>query len=192
MATTEREVLEREDVEPASDDHEIRYFFIRRSVLAGVISIVITLLGIFAIRLLPVSRYPQITPPAIQVIAVYPGATAVDVAEAVAAPIEQQLSGLQGLLYYTSANASDGTMTLSIYFDVKRNQDLAAVDVQNAVQLAEPQLPDATRQLGITIVKANTDILGVVALSSDDPRYDAAFLTNYMKLYIEDELKRTP
>src|SRR5216117_2967133 len=111
-------------------DNEVHYFFIRRSVLGGVISIVIVLLGIFAIRLLPVSRYPQMTPPAIQVIAVYPGATAEDVAEAVAAPIEQQLSGLQGMLYYTSANSSDGTMTLSIYFDVKRNQDLAAVDVQ--------------------------------------------------------------
>src|SRR3954467_9805675 len=171
-------------------DSEIKYFFIRRSVLAGVISIVITLLGIFATRLLPISRYPQITPPAIQVTAVYPGATAEDVAEAVAAPIEQQLSGLQGLLYFTSANSSDGTMTLQIFFDVSRSQDLAAVDVQNAVKLAEPQLPDAVRQLGITIVKANTDILGVVALVSSDPRYDAAYMTNYLKLYVEDEVKR--
>ena len=83
-------------------------------------------------------------------------------------------------------------MSLQIYFDVTRSQDLAAVDVQNAVKLAEPQLPDAVRQNGITILKANTDILGVVALTSDDPRYDAAFLTNYMKLYVEDEIKRTP
>ncbi len=171
---------------------EIRYLFIRRPVLAGVISIVITLLGVLAIRLLPLSRYPQITPPAVQVIAVYPGATAQDVADAVAAPIEQQLSGLQGLLYYSSANAGDGTMTLSIYFDVTRPQDLAAVDVQNAVQLATPQLPEAVRQNGITILKANTDILAVVALISTDPRYDAAYLTNYLKLYIEDELKRLP
>ncbi len=171
---------------------EVRYFFIRRPVLALVISIVITLLGVFAIRLLPISRYPQITPPAVQVQATLPGATAEDVAEAVAAPIEAQLSGLQGLLYYSSANASDGTMSLQIYFDVSRSQDLAAVDVQNAVKLAEPQLPDAVRQNGITILKANTDILGVVALTSDDPRYDAAYLTNYMKLYVEDEIKRTP
>jgi len=171
---------------------EIRYFFIRRPVLAIVMSIIITLLGLFAIRLLPVSRYPQITPPAITVQATYPGATAEDVAEAVAAPIEQQLSGLQGLLYYSSANASDGTMSLQIYFDVTRSQDLAAVDVQNAVKLAEPQLPDAVRQNGITILKANTDILGVVALISDDPRYDAPYLTNYLKLYVEDEIKRVP
>jgi multidrug efflux pump len=171
---------------------EIRYFFIRRPVLAGVISIVITLLGVFAIRLLPLSRYPQITPPAVQVQAVYPGATAQDVAAAVAAPIEEQLSSLQGLLYYTSANASDGSMLLQIYFDVSRSQDLAAVDVQNAVQLAQPELPDAARQNGITILKANTDILAVVALSSSDPRYDAPYLTNYLKLYLEDELKRVP
>src|SRR5881396_3073652 len=192
MATTEREVLEREDVEPASDDHEIRYFFIRRSVLAGVISIVITLLGIFAIRLLPVSRYPQITPPAIQVQAVYPGATAQDVAEAVAAPIEQQLSGLQGLLYFRSSNSSDGTMNLSVYFDISRNQDLAAVDVQNQIALAEPQLPQEVVRNGITVKKAQTDILLVGALISDDPRYDTEYLSNYAKIYVEDELKRVP
>jgi len=171
---------------------EIRYFFIRRPVLAGVISIVITLLGAFAIRLLPLSRYPQITPPGVQVSAVYPGATAQDVADAVAAPLEEQLSGLQGLLYFSSANASDGSMGLQISFDVTRSQDLAAVDVQNAVQVALPQLPDAVRQNGLTILKANTDILAVVALSSSDPRFDAAYLTNYLKLYVEDEVKRVP
>lgn len=112
-----------------NETHEIRYLFIRRPVLAGVISIVITLLGAFAIRYLPVSRYPQITPPSIQVLAVYPGATAETVAQAVAAPIEEQLSGLQGLLYYQSANTSSGSMTLQIFFDVSRDQDLAAVDV---------------------------------------------------------------
>jgi multidrug efflux pump len=177
---------------PNTEPYQPRYYFIRRPVLAGVISLIITLMGLLAIRLLPISRYPQITPPAIAVTAVYPGATAQDVAEAVAAPIEQQLSGLQGMLYYSSANSSDGTMTLSIYFDVNRDQDLAAVDVQNAVQLAEPQLPAAVRQIGISIVKANTDILGVVALSSTDQRYDAAYLTNYMHLYVEDELKNVP
>jgi len=176
----------------AAPEHEIKYFFIRRPVLAGVISIIITIMGLLAMQLLPVSRYPQITPPAIQVTAVYPGATAQDVAEAVAAPIEEQLGGLQGMLYYTSANGSDGSMNLSVYFDVSRDQDLAEVDVENAVQLAEPQLPASVRQNGISILKANTDILGVVGLTSTDPRYDAAYLTNYMKLYIEDELKRVP
>ena len=169
---------------------EIKYFFIRRPVLAAVISIAITLMGIFAIGLLPVSRYPTITPPAIQVAAVYPGATAQDVADAVAGPIEEQLSGLQGLLYYSSANAGDGSMGLSIYFDVNRSQDLAQVDVQNAVQVATPQLPDAVRQNGLVILKSNSDILAVIGLTSTDPRYDAAYLTNYLKLYVEDELKR--
>jgi multidrug efflux pump len=176
---------------PAAEP-ELKYLFIRRPVLAAVISIVITLLGLFAIRLLPISRYPQISPPSIQVLAFYPGATAETVAQAVAAPIEEQLSGLQGLLYYQSANTSDGSMTLQIFFDVSRNQDLAAVDVQNAVKLAEPRLPEAVRQNGITIVKANSDILAVMALTSDDPRYDAAYLTNYLKLYVEDEIKRVP
>jgi hydrophobe/amphiphile efflux-1 (HAE1) family protein len=171
---------------------EIRYFFIRRPVLAGVISIVITLLGLFALRSLPVSRYPQITPPSVQVTAVYPGANAEVVAQAVAAPIEQQLSGLDGLLYYKSSNASDGTMNLAIYFDISRNQDLAAVEVQNAVKLAEPQLPQEVQRNGITIRKANTDILLAGAVTSADPRYDAAYLSNYSKLYLEDELKRIP
>jgi hydrophobe/amphiphile efflux-1 (HAE1) family protein len=168
------------------------YFFVRRPVLAAVISIVITLLGLFALRTLPVNRYPSITPPVVQVTAVYPGASAQDVASAVAAPIEQQLSGLDGLLYYKSSNSSDGTMNLSLYFDISRDQDLAAVDVQNAVNVATPQLPDAVRQNGVTIKKANPNILLVGALTSDDPRYDASYLSNYAKLYVENELKRLP
>ncbi|HEY9515708.1 MAG TPA: multidrug efflux RND transporter permease subunit [Gemmatimonadaceae bacterium] len=168
------------------------YLFVRRPVLAVVISIAITLLGGFALTTLPINRYPEITPPAVQVNAVFPGASAEDVANAVAAPIEQQLDGLDGLLYYKSSNSSDGVMNLQIYFDISRDQDLAAVDVQNAISLAEPQLPVAVRQNGITITKANTNILFFGALRSDDPRYDAAFLTNYGKLYVENELKRLP
>jgi multidrug efflux pump len=170
----------------------VRYFFIRRPVLAAVMSIVITLLGLFAIQLLPIARYPQITPPAVRISANYPGASSEDAAQAVAAPIEEQLAGLQGMLYYSSSNSSDGTTNITVTFDVTRDQDLAAVDVQNAVKLAEPQLPDAVRTNGITILKANTDILAVVALRSNDPRYDATYLANYMKLYVVDELKRVP
>jgi hydrophobe/amphiphile efflux-1 (HAE1) family protein len=184
---------------PTGDRQEVQhpnatrdYFFVRRPVLAMVISIVITLLGGFALTTLPVNRYPEITPPAVQVTAVFPGASAQDVASAVAAPIEQQLNSLEGLLYYKSSNSSNGVMNLQIFFDISRDQDLAAVDVQNAISLAEPQLPAAVRQNGITITKANTNILFFGALRSDDPRYDAAFLTNYGKLYIEDELKRLP
>jgi len=171
---------------------EREYLFIRRPVTAAVISIVIVLLGLFAIRTLPIARFPQITPPSIQVTAVFPGATAEDVAQAVAAPIEQQLSGLNGLLYFKSANSSDGVMNLEIVFDISRDQDLAAVDVQNAVKLAEPQLPEEVRRNGIVIQKSQSDILMVGSLTSDDPNHNIEFITNYAKLYVEDELKRIP
>jgi hydrophobe/amphiphile efflux-1 (HAE1) family protein len=168
------------------------YLFVRRPVLAVVISLVVTLVGAIALFALPVNRYPQITPPAVQVTATYPGATAEDVANAVAAPIEQQLAGLDGLLYYKSSNSADGVMNLSVFFDISRDQDLAAVDVQNAISLAEPRLPAEVRQQGVTVTKANSDILMVGALTSADPRHDAAFLVNYGKLYVEDEIKRLP
>ncbi len=169
-----------------------RYFFIRRPIVAGVISIIIALLGFFTLQRLPVNQYPQITPPAIQVTAVYPGATAQDVASAVAAPIEQQLSSLQGLLYFSSTNASDGTMNLSVYFDISRDQDLAAVDVQNAISIATPQLPASVRQIGITVTKVNTALLFVMSLTSDDTNYDDNYLNNYIRLYVQDEVKRVP
>ena len=175
-----------------SNGTEIKYLFIRRPIFAAVISIVIVLLGAFALYTLPINRYPPITPPSVQVSAVYPGATAEDVAAAVAAPIEQQLSGLDGLLYFKSSNASDGTMNLQVYFNLSRDLDLAAVDVQNKVNLAEPHLPQEVVRQGITITKAQTDILAVISLSSKDPRYDATYLNNYAKIYITDELKRIP
>jgi multidrug efflux pump len=166
------------------------YFFVRRPVLAAVISIVVVLLGTFALIGMPVARYPQITPPSVQVSATYPGATAEDVAQAVAAPIEQQLSGLDGLLYYRSSNSSNGVMNLQVFFDIGRDQDIAAVDVQNAIKVAEPQLPEEVRRQGLVIRKAQTDILLVASVTSPDPRYDATFLANYAKLYVVDELKR--
>ena len=169
---------------------EVRYLFIRRPIFAAVISIVIVLLGGFALKSLPINRYPLITPPSVQVAATYPGATAEDVANAVAAPIEQQLSGLDGLLYFKSSSASDGSMNLQVYFDLSRNLDLAAVDVQNQVNVAQPQLPQEAVRQGITITKAQTDILAVIALSSTDPHYDATYLNNYARIYINDDLKR--
>ncbi len=176
----------------AGDQPEVRYFFIRRPVFSAVVSIVVVLLGLFSLATLPVNRYPPLTPPVVQVTAVYPGATAEDVAQAVAAPIEQQLSGLDGLLYFKSSSSSDGTLSLSVYFDISRNVDLAAVDVQNQVALAEPQLPQEVVRQGIVVKKAQTDILLVTALQSDDPRYNAEYLSNYSKIYVEDEIKRVP
>ncbi|MGH7647148.1 MAG: efflux RND transporter permease subunit [Gemmatimonadaceae bacterium] len=175
-----------------TNDPEIKYFFVRRPIFAAVISIAIVLLGIFSLHSLPIDLYPRITPPVVQVTAVYPGATAQDVANAVAAPIEQQLSGIPGLLYYKSSNASDGSMNLQIYFDISRDQDLAAVDVQNQIQLAMPQLPQEVVRNGVTVKKAQTNILMALSLSSSDSRYDAGYLSNYAQIYVQDELKRLP
>src|SRR5690606_31951658 len=105
---------------------------------------------------------------------------------------EQQLSGLDGLLYFQSTNSSDGVMSLNVTFDISRDQDLAAVDVQNAIKVAEPLLPEEVRRNGIVVTKAQADILFATALYSDDPRYDAAYLHNYAQLNIEDEIKRLP
>ncbi len=177
---------------PADAPEEIRWLFIRRPIAAAVVSIVITLLGVFTLTRLPVAQYPSITPPSVQVTALFPGATAGDVAEAVAAPIEQQLAGLDGLLYYKSISTSSGVMSLQLFFDVERDPDLAAVDVQNAVKLAEPQLPEEVRRQGVVIAKAQTDIMLVASLVSDDPQFDATYLANYAKLNLIDEIKQIP
>ena len=169
-----------------------QYLFVKRPVLAIVISITITLVGALVLLQLPINQYPAMTPPAIQVSAQYVGATAQDVANAVAAPIEQQLDGLAGLLYYSSSNASDGSMNLSVFFDPSRDQDLAAVDVQNAINSASPRLPASVRQSGVTVRKASSQILLVGVLTSDNPQDDNAYLTNYGLLYVEPEVKRLP
>ena len=126
-----------------------------------------------------------------QVSAVYPGATAEDVAKAVAAPIEQQLSGVEGLLYFKSSNASDGTMNLQVYFDLSRDLDLAAVDVQNQVNVAEPQLPQEVVRQGLRSPRRRQHPRRHRA-SASDPRYDVTFLNNYAAIYIIDEPKRIP
>jgi hydrophobe/amphiphile efflux-1 (HAE1) family protein len=177
---------------PRGPEPPIKNLFIRRPVLSMVISIVIVLLGLFSLSGLAIEQYPALTPPSVLVSAFFPGASAEDVADAVAAPIEQQLSGLQDLLYFKSSNASDGTMNLEVYFDPSRDQDLAAVDVQNQVKLAEPQLPAEVRRNGVTIKKAQKNILLMVALTSEDPAYDAFALSKYAKINIEDEIKRLP
>ena len=170
----------------------IQNLFIRRPIFAAVISIVIVLLGLFALVQLPVARYPNVTPPVVQVFANYPGATALDVATTVAAPIEQQLAGIPGLLYYKSTSSGDGSMSLQVSFDITRNQDLAAVDVQNQIALATPQLPEQVRRNGVVVQKAQPDILLVGVLTATDPRYQGEFLSNYSKIYLEDEIKRIP
>ena len=176
----------------AKQDEEVSYFFVKRPIFAMVISLVIVLLGLFSLRSLPVNTYPRITPPTVQITATYPGATAEQVCIAVAAPIEQQLPGIQGLEYYKTSCSSDGSMSIQVTFDISRDLDQAAVDVQNRVQIATPQIPLQAQQLGITVLKAQTDILMGLVLTSDDPRWDAAALSNYSKIYIQDELGRAP
>ncbi|MEO8880859.1 MAG: multidrug efflux RND transporter permease subunit [Gemmatimonadaceae bacterium] len=182
----------RPKVEVAREDEQIGNLFIRRPIFAAVISIVIVLLGLFALNKLPIARYPNVTPPVVSVTANYPGATALDVATTVAAPIEQQLAGIQGLLYYKSTSSGDGSMNLQVSFDITRDQDLAAVDVQNQIALATPQLPEQVRRNGVIVQKAQPDILLVGVLTSTDPRYNGEFLSNYSKIYLEDEIKRIP
>jgi hydrophobe/amphiphile efflux-1 (HAE1) family protein len=170
----------------------ISRFFIERPVFSIVLSLLILIAGTVAIAVLPVARFPEVTPPVIQITAVYPGADAQTVAESVAAPIEQQLSGIPNLIYYSSRSGNDGTCNISVTFEIGTDQDLAAVDVQNRLSIAEPQLPAEVNRQGVTVVKASNNILGVVSLRSTDGRYDDLYLSNYATINLLDRLKRVP
>jgi multidrug efflux pump len=176
----------------APEDEEVSYFFVKRPIFAMVISLIIVLLGLFSLTSLPINTYPKITPPSVQITATYPGATAEQVCTSVAAPIEQQLPGIQGLEYYKTSCGSDGSMVIQAYFDISRDLDLAAVDVQNQVTVATPQIPQEAQREGIVVLKAQTDILIAFGLTSDDPRWDAAALSNYSRIYLQDEIARVP
>ena len=170
----------------------ISQFFIDRPVFASVLSLLIMLVGGVAIFVLPVDRYPQIVPPTIRVTANYPGADAQTVAESVAAPIEQQLSGIPGLIYYNSTSANNGTANIVATFEIGTDQDLAAVEVQNRISRAEPRLPEEVMRQGLTVTKASSNILGVVTLQSENPQHDDVYLSNYATITVLDALKRVP
>ncbi|HEY8069831.1 MAG TPA: multidrug efflux RND transporter permease subunit [Burkholderiales bacterium] len=167
-------------------------FFIGRPIFAGVISIVITLAGLVASRVLPIAQYPEIAPPTVTVTAAYPGASAETIARTVAAPIEEQLSGVEGLLYYTSSSASNGSLTITATFEVGTDINNAVIQVNNRVQIATPRLPDDVRRGGVVVQKRSSDILMAVAVKSGDPRYDTLFLSNYMTVNVLDVIKRVP
>ena len=156
-------------------------FFIDRPIFSSVISLIITLAGAVAALDLPITQYPQIVPPQVQVVTALPGANASVVTQAIAAPIEQQVNGAKNMIYMDSKSANDGTYTLTVTFEVGSNQDLGAVDVQNRVGIAQSQLPADVIRNGITIRKQSTDFLQVIALTSPDRRYDTTFLSNYIK-----------
>ncbi len=168
----------------------ISHFFIDRPIFATVLSIVIVLTGGIALVFLPIAQYPPITPPSVQVAISYPGASAQVVSDTVAAPIEQQVNGVEGMLYMSSQMGNDGSYTLTVTFDIGTDLNTSLVMVQNRVALALPQLPNSVQQQGITIKKKTPDLLMVVNFLSPDKRYDDIYLSNFATIYIRDELLR--
>jgi len=170
----------------------ISKFFIDRPVFAGVLSALILLGGLIAMGSLPISEYPEVVPPSVIVTAQFPGANTETIAETVANPIEEQIEGVENMLYMASQSTSDGTMTLTITFKIGTNPDLAAQLVQNRVNQALPRLPQEVQQLGVTTVKSSPDLTMVVHLLSPDNRYDMVYLRNYAVINVKDRLARLP
>ena len=168
----------------------ISRFFIDRPIFATVLSVLITLVGSISLLALPVAQYPRITPPGVSISISYPGASAQEVADTVGAPIEQQVNGVEGMLYMSSNSGNDGSYTLSVTFDIGTDINAALVMVQNRVALAMPQLPVAVQNQGITIRKRTPDMLMIVNFISPDGRYDDKYLSNFATIYAKDELLR--
>ena len=166
-------------------------FFIERPIFAIVIAVAMVLAGALTYSSLPVAQYPDITPPTVMVIASYPGADAETVAETIGVPIEQQVNGVEGMMYMSSSSGSDGSYMLTVTFEEGTDLDIAMVKVQNRVAQAEPTLPTAVKQQGVTVSSRSSNEILFISLQSDDPeRYDALYLTNYANLNITDELSR--
>ena len=170
----------------------ISRFFIDRPVFATVISIVIVLAGLAAMRALPIAQYPEILPPQVSVSASYPGASAQVIAETVAAPLEQEINGVEGMIYQLSNSSSSGAMSLTVYFEVGTDPDQATIDVNNRVQAAQAKLPEEVRRQGVNVEKKSSDILQVITLYSPDDSRDPIFISNYALINVIDELKRLP
>src|SRR5216684_8591239 len=168
------------------------HFFIDRPIFASVLSIVILIVGGLAVIQLPVAQFPNIVPPTVVVTARYPGANPQVLADTVAAPIEQEVNGVENMLYMSAQCAGDGSMTLTITFKLGTDIDKAQVQVQNRVAVAEPRLPEEVRRLGITTAKRSPDITMVVNLFSPDKRYDQVYVSNFAYLQVKDVLARLP
>ncbi|HWH82681.1 MAG TPA: efflux RND transporter permease subunit, partial [Burkholderiaceae bacterium] len=165
-------------------------FFIDRPIFAGVLSLLIFLGGLLAVRGLPISEYPEVVPPSIVVRANYPGANPKVIAETVATPIEEQINGVEDMLYMSSQATTDGLMTLTVTFKLGTDPDKAQQLVQNRVARAEPRLPEEVRRLGLTTVKSSVDLTMVVHVLSPSGRYDMTYLRNYALLNVKDRLAR--
>ena len=165
-------------------------FFIERPIFATVVSIIIVIAGLVAMRALPVAQYPEITPVQIQVTTTYPGADSETVGNSVAAPIETQINGVDNMLYMTSTSSSTGQMTITVYFTLDTDPDIAQVLVQNRVSLAMPQLPQAVVQYGVSVQKKSSSTLMIISVFDKDGRYSPEYVTNYTNVYILDAIKR--
>src|SRR6266568_4036513 len=165
-------------------------FFIRRPIFATVCALLIILAGAVSIPTLPIAQFPTLAPPQITVLSNYIGASAQVVETAVTIPLEQQINGAQGLKYLSSSSGNDGTSQIIATFDLTRNPDLAAVDVQNRVNIAMGRLPAEVKQTGVTVIKSASNFVFGAAVYSEDGRYDTAFISNYLDVYVRDSLKR--
>ena len=177
---------------PPLSERMLSRFFIERPIFANVIAVVTMIFGAVAVKNLPVEQYPQITPPTVQVTTTYPGANATVVANTVADPIEQQVNGVEHMLYMSSNSSSDGSYNLTVTFDVGTDVDIAQVLVQNRVQIAVPLLPLEVQQQGLVTKKQSTDIVLFVVLTSPGGEYDSLFLSNFATINVLDELSRLP
>ena len=167
-------------------------FFIERPIFAAVLSILLVLAGLVSMRVLPVEQYPAITPVQVTVSATYPGADSKTLADSVAAPIEAQINGVDNMLYMTSTSSSTGQLTLTVYFALDTDPDIAQVQVQNRVNLALPTLPEAVTQQGVSVQKKSATIMMLLAITAGGDRYSAEYVANYANVYVLDALKRVP
>lgn len=170
----------------------ISKFFIDRPVFASVISIIIVLAGLLAMRALPIAQYPEIVPPEVSVTATYPGASAESISSTVAAPLEQQINGVENMLYMRSTSTGSGTLNITITFQIGTNPDQATINVNNRVQRALALLPQEVQRQGVQVQKRSSSILEVITMSSPSGRYDTIYISNYALINVIDELRRTP
>ncbi|MBV9769554.1 MAG: efflux RND transporter permease subunit, partial [Bryobacterales bacterium] len=163
-------------------------FFIDRPVFAIVIAIVIVILGVVAIPNLPIAAFPEVVPPVVQITASYLGGNSIDLEKTVAQPIEEQLAGLDGMMYFLSSSANNGSITISVTFQLGTNADTATVQTQNKVNIALPRLPPEVQRQGVVVKKVSSAFLMVVDLTSPDNRYDSLFLTNYTQINLLNQV----